>query len=181
MINVGQEISPIAPGSDVMADVASQPGEAWATVSQPAGYGLRPLGVGGRWPPNLNNQPWSLTAKPQKPLLARERSSSPTLADYCWSDLWRLWLPDKTGSSHGNFSENTSCTVLSIEKISKIFKSILRWEPYLHNWLFYVSQYPQEFLEKRGQMKTTAGPKKDCRRCCTQWSNGWVSHASNVK
>ena len=47
MINVGQEISPIAPGGDVMADVASQPGEAWATVSQPAGYGLRPLGVGG--------------------------------------------------------------------------------------------------------------------------------------
>ena len=178
MINVGQEISPIAPGSDVMADVASQPGEAWATVSQPAGYGLRPLGVGGRWPPNLNNQPWSLTAKPQKPLLARERSSSPTLADYCWSDLWRLWLPDKTGSSHGNFSENTSCTVLSIEKIPKYLKVFSDESRIFIIGFFMSANIHRNFWKKEGKWKPQLDPRKTAGAAAL--SQAKASHASNV-
>ena len=95
------------PGSDVMADVALAAWEAWATVSQ-AGYGGGwPPGVGGG--PNLPNNPppWSLTANNHQPNLKssaqnhcnhcfgpRRTSSSPALqlADYCWSDLWQVWL-----------------------------------------------------------------------------------------
>ena len=98
LINVGQKSKFLGelPGSDVMADVAGHK-PAWeATVSQRAGYGALPTGRG--WPPSqptcycptlvtTTSSAPNLKSKTATTALARETSSSPTLADCRWLDL----------------------------------------------------------------------------------------------
>ena len=73
------------------------------TVSQRAGYGALPTGRG--WPPpnllllllpnpghSTTSSAPNLKSKTATTALARETSSSPTLADCRWLDLWQVWF-----------------------------------------------------------------------------------------